>query len=287
MNRFEIKQMLLDMGVKRELVEMPAILEQIHIEFCDVSIENARKNTRIAVRDNGNFSFGNAVISLDENGGATIIDGDLVIKTNEYGMEIAELDGESFGQFNNSRRKDGKILNRSGNSMEKKLTEVITADTGHWSIASSNKNKKHTLIIRKDYAGDEETLIPEIKPEEILADFEYNASTITQNYPKTAEFFDVLRENLKKSLDRQTDPLQVEMAKNVDNQKQIEKLQDEKRQLADSLEKSNGMLSEALKFMEKVRNHPIGKIFFSKDAKEFEKNKSRLYSGNEEREEYR
>lgn len=281
MNRFEIKQMLLDMGVKNELVEMPAILEQIYREFSDVPLENARKTTRIAVRENGNFSFGNAVISLDRDGGATIVDGDLVIKTNEYGMEVAELDGETFGQFNNSRRNDGKIVNRFGNSMEDRLTEIISADIGHWSISSS---KKHTLVIRKNHAGKEELLTPELKVEEALADFEYNAQTIIQDYPKTAEFFDVLRENLKKSLDRQTDPLQVEMAKNAENQKEIERLQGEKKGLADSLEKSNSMLSEALKFMERVRNHPIGKMFFGKDAKEFEKNKARLYSGNEEKE---
>lgn len=281
MNRFEIKQMLLDMGVRSELVEMPAILEQIYREFSDVPLENARKTTRIAVRENGNFSFGNAVISLDKDGGSTIVDGDLVIKTNEYGMEVAELDGENFGQFNNSRRNDGKIVNRFGNSMEDRLTEIISADIGHWSISSSNK---HTLVIRKNHAGKEEVITPEVKKEQIVADFEYNAQTITQNYPKTAEYFDVLRENLKKSLDKQTDPLQVEMAKNAELQKQIIKLEDEKRELAGSLEKSTGMLGEALKFMERVRNHPIGKMFFGKDAKEFEKNKARLYSGNEEKE---
>ena len=284
MDRFEIKQMLLDMGVKNELVEMPAIVEQIYREFSDVPLDRARKTTRIAVRENGNFSFGNAVISLDKDGGATIVDGDLVIKTNEYGMEVSELDGENFGQFNNSRRYDGKIVNRFGNSVEDRLTEVISADTGHWSIGDS---RKHTLSIRKNHAGEDEALVPEIKPEQILADFEYNAETITRNYPRTAEFYDVLRENLKKSLDKQTDPLQVEMAKNAELQKQIEKLEDEKRELATSLEKSTGMLGEALKFMERVRNHPIGKMFFGKDAKEFEKNKARLYSGNEERDEDR
>lgn len=284
MDRFEIKQMLLDMGVRSELVEMPAILEQIYKEFSDVPLDRARKTTRIAIRENGNFSFGNAVISLDKDGGATIVDGDLVVKTNEYGMETAVLDGETFGQFNNSRRNDGKIINRFGNSMEDRLTEIISADTGHWAISDS---RRHVLVTRKTHGASEETLEAEIKPETILADFEYNAGEVTKNYPRTAEYYNILRESLKRTLDRETDPLQVEMAKTADLQKEIDKLRVEKLNLANSLEKSNTMLGESLKFMERVRNHPIGKMFFGKDAKEFEKNKARLYSGNEEREEDR
>ena len=284
MDRIEIKQLLIDMGVKQEFVEMPAIVEQIYREYSDVSLERARKANRIVVRENGNFSFGNAVISLDKDGGATIVDGDIVIKTNEYGMETSFLEGDQFGRFSNVRRNDGKIISRNGNTGEARLHETISADTGHWAISDSRSN---VLIDRINYGSGEEINIAEAKPEKIMADFEYNAETVIRDYPKTAEYYEALRKSLKKTLERQTDPLQVEIAKNADLQKQVDKLRAEKADLATSLEKSNGMLGESLKFMERVRNHPIGKMFFGKDAKKFEENKARLYSGNETREEDR
>lgn len=284
MDRFEIKQLLIDMGVRTELVEMPAIVEQIYREFSDVSLDRVRKSSRIVVREHGNFSFGNAVISLDKDGGATVVDGDLVVKTNEYGIETSISEGDQFGRFSNVRRNDGKIISRVGNAGESRLHETISADTGHWSISDSRSN---VLIDRINHGVGEELRTTEIKPEKVISEFEYNAENVIRHYPRTAEYYDVLREALKRTLERKTDPLQVEIAKNVDLQKQIDKLRIEKLELANSLEKSNGMLGESLKFMQKVRNHPIGKMFFGRDAKMFEESKARLYSGNEDREEDR
>ena len=147
-------------------------------------------------------------------------------------------------------------------------------DNGSWSI----KGAYGPLIGKKDDKG---TLVA-ADEKQLLEDFDKMAETMSAEYPKTKEWYDKKREEVKKALSEFNSPevrLKVEMD---ELRKANGVLIAENKSLRTDLGKTRDMLKKTLDFMEEVKKSPVGKIFFRKGLKKYEESSRTLGPGRDD-----
>ena len=111
MERADIKRILKEMGVAEALTEMPAVIEPIYKELMEKPESYLRRQGKVNVDEQGNFSFGNRRIKLKEDSCAEITFNDAKVTTNPVGIEISYEDGDFIGLFSSCSRGNGIITN--------------------------------------------------------------------------------------------------------------------------------------------------------------------------------
>ena len=67
MERVDIKRVLKEMGVAKALLEMPAVIEPIYKEMMERPESELRKEGKVIVDEDGNFTFGDKKVRLRKN----------------------------------------------------------------------------------------------------------------------------------------------------------------------------------------------------------------------------
>lgn len=279
MNRNEIKKVLKEMGVRKEFLEMPAVIEPIYVEMMEKTAHDLSGKGRINVDENGNFSFGDKKIKLNKDGCAEITFGDAKILTNSVGIEISYSDGNWQDFFSHISRDNGIVVNSSGNNGDRSYYESTHLDKGSWSIRNASgisirTNSSHN--IDKEFTPFSSTV------EDVLSDFDSISGSIIENYPNTAKWYAKTREALKAVSEREADPEKQNKAKIEFLEKEVSRLENDKKDLIKRNSSLTSMLGKTLEFMEIVRKSPFGKIFFGKTLKKYEEETKKLPEGRED-----
>lgn len=122
-----------------------------------------------------------------------------------------------------------------------------------------------------------EVKLEDLKEEEIFNDFDSVSTLMVENYPETSEWYAKTKENIINLIQDK----KAELTKSTQGELQSDTSIIEKKQLKIQNKKLMKMLEKALIFIENVKKHPLGKIFFHKKIKEFDRDTNTLESGEE------
>ncbi|MBR3613924.1 MAG: hypothetical protein IKL55_01960 [Clostridia bacterium] len=281
MERTDIKRILKEMGVAEALLEMPAVVEPIYKEMMEKTEKDLRNYGRLNVDENGDFSFGGKKVKLKENGGAKITYRDAIITTNEYGIEIAYSDGNSFDIFSNIQRENGTVISLSGNNGDGSYYERTSLDNGSWSIGNASG-----IDIEENSSHSKPTAyVPvDLSVEEALEDFDSVSKSVIEHYPQTAKWYQATRAEMQAVAEKEVDPNEQNKRKIAFLENRVRQLEYDKKELLERNSRLTGMLEKALDFMGQVKRSPIGKVFFAKGLKKYEEESNKLPSGRDDRE---
>lgn len=272
--REEVKEELSKRGVNSKLLDMPAVLERVLplLKDADYKEMQTKLDSILTVSKNGDFSFATGYslktsFEAKEDEKVVIVGSpyeDSEIHVNKYGIEEQYYDGDWMGRFTQIRRQDGKIIVGSGNNGTGMLEESTYLDNGSWSIQSHGAKL------------DDKTQIDE---DEVLKQFDDKAGDVLPFYPETRTWYEETRAQVVEVMRVQNDPQEIIKRLIEEN----EKLKREKKELLTSMEGQTIKFSRALDFIDTVKSHPLGKVFFGKPLKQFEK--SYLPKGKDEEKE--
>ena len=280
MDRKEIKEALKEMGVREEFLEMPAVIEPIFVEMMEKTASDLTSKGRVNVDENGDFSFGDKKIKLTKDGCAEITFRDAIILTNAVGIEVSYSDGNWQDFFSHISRDNGIVINSSGNNGNGSYYESTHLDKGTWSI----RNASGICIGTRSSHNEDEKYIQFPKTtEEVLGDFDFVSSSIMENYPNTAKWFEKTRNGVKEVAEKEANPVKQNERRIEFLEKENVRLEREKKELLQRNSRLTSMLAKALEFIEIVRKSPVGKIFFGKSLKKYEEETKKLPEGREDK----
>lgn len=281
MERADIKRVLKEMGVEESLTEMPAVVEPIYREMMDKSENDLRNKGKINVDEQGNFSFGDRRIILSDSC-AQITFGDAKITTNSAGIEVQYEDGSWIDFFSHNSRENGVIKNTSGNNGNASYYASICLDNGSWSIRSANGIQIGEEF-SSHYNSANEYVPVKGSVEEVLTEFDSTSSSVIANYPKTAEWYNAKREEVKAVAEKELDPEEQSRRRIEFLEEKVANLEKRNKELAISLSESTARLGKAIGFITQVKESPFGPLLFRKGLKKYEEESKNLPSGKEER----
>lgn len=278
MERSEVKQILKEKGLDEKLLEMPAIVELVYQNALnnEMTVEELNENEELVVSQNRDFIVDKRMITLCNDG--TISIGD-VIKINQYGIEESCEEGNSLDIIYYTERRDGKIIEGFENSGNCTSGKNVYLDNGAWSLDNAKGILLETTQFeisngtRKTY----EVKLEDLDEEKILAEFETVSASVIKDYPQTSEWYAITKENIKEQIQTK----KAEINKRIQEERDPDRLIAENEQLKIQNEKLTKMLERTLNFIENVKKHPLGKIFFHKKIEEFDRNTNTLDAGKE------
>lgn len=280
MERADIKRVLKELGVAEALTEMPAVVEPIYKEMMERPESDLRKEGKVIVDEDGNFTMGDRKVTLRKDSCAEITFGDAQITTNSVGIEMEYQDGGWQDCFSHNKRDGGKVVSMSGNNGNASYHETIALDNGSWAIRNANGN---VLGSASSHSKEEKRAIGE-SLDTILSEFDALSRPIIENYPKTAKWYKGKREEVKAVAQKEMDPEEQSRRTIADLTKKLEASEKRNTELATSLSQATITLGKAVRFVEEVKKSPFGKIFFGKKLKDFEEDSKSLPKGRDERE---
>ena len=271
MERADIKRVLKELGVSEALIEMPAVVEPIYKEMMERPESDLRKEGKVTVDEDGNFTFGDKKIRLRE---------DAQITTNAVGIEMEYQDGGWQDWFSHNKREGGKVVNMSGNNGNASYRETTAIDNGSWSIRNASGI---TLGSASSHAKEEKRTVEE-SLDTILSEFDAMSRPIIENYPKTAKWYKTKREEVRKVAEKEIDPEEQNKRRIAALEAQVTKLEKRNLELTKSLSQATTRLGKAIDFIGEVKRSPFGKMFFGRKIKTFEDDAKGLPEGKDERE---
>lgn len=277
MERADIKRVLKELGVQEALTEMPAVVEPIYKEMMERPESELRKEGKVIVDEDGNFTFGDKKVRLRKDHSAEITFGDAQITTNSVGIEMEYQDGGWQDWFSHNKRDGGKIVNMSGNNGNASYRETTAIDNGSWSV----RNASGITIGSASSHSKEEKRTVEESLETILADFDAMSKPIIENYPKTAKWYKTKREEVKAVAEKEIDPEEQNRRRIAALESQVTNLEQRNGELTRSLSQATIRLGKAVSFIEQVKKSPVGKVFFGKRIRTFEEDEKTLPEGRE------
>lgn len=280
MERADIKRVLKELGVSEALIEMPAVVEPIYKEMMERPESDLRKEGKVTVDEDGNFTFGDKKIRLREDKCAEITFGDAQITTNAVGIEMEYQDGGWQDWFSHNKREGGKVVNMSGNNGNASYRETTAIDNGSWSIRNASGI---TLGSASSHAKEEKRTVEE-SLDTILSEFDAMSRPIIENYPKTAKWYKTKREEVRKVAEKEIDPEEQNKRRIAALEAQVTKLEKRNLELTKSLSQATTRLGKAIDFIGEVKRSPFGKMFFGRKIKTFEDDAKGLPEGKDERE---
>lgn len=279
MERADIKRVLKELGVAEELTEMPAVIEPIYKEMMERPESDLRKQGKVNVDENGNFTFGDKKIELREDKCAEITFGDAQITTNAVGIEMEYQDGGWQDWFSHNKRDGGKVVNMSGNNGNASYHETTNLDNGSWSVRNASGISLGSV---SSHSGEEKRTVEE-SLEAILSEFDAMSKPIIENYPKTAKWYKTKREEVRVVAQKEIDPEEQNRRRIAALEAEVKKLEGRNKDLSDRLYESTKRLDKAVGFIEQVKRSPFGKVFFGKKIKSFEEDGKTLPEGRDDR----
>lgn len=277
MERADIKRVLKELGVQEALTEMPAVVEPIFKEMLERPESELRKEGKVIVDEDGNFTFGDKKVRLRKDNCAEITFGDAQITTNAVGIEMEYQDGGWQDWFSHNKRDGGKVVNMSGNNGNASYHETTAIDNGSWSIRNASGI---TIGSVSSHAKEEKRTVEE-SLDTILSDFDAMSRPIIENYPKTAKWYKTKREEVKAVAQKEIDPEEQNRRRIAALESQVTNLEKRNTELTRSLSQATIRLGKAVSFIEQVKKSPVGKVFFGKRIKTFEEEEKTLPEGRE------
>lgn len=280
MERADIKRVLKEMGVAEALTEMPAVVEPIYKEMMERPENDLRKEGKVIVDQDGNFSFGDRKIQLREDRCAEISFGDAQITTNAVGIEIEYQDVGWQDWFSHNKRDGGKVVNMSGNNGNASYHETTNLDNGSWAVRNTSGI---ALGSDSSHSGEERKPVEE-SLDTILSEFDSMSRSVIENYPQTADWYKTKREEVKALAEKEIDREEQNRRRIEYLEGQVAKLEKRNGELTKSLSQATSRLGKAVDFIEGVKKSPFGKVFFGKKIKTFEEDAKKLPEGRDDRE---
>lgn len=279
MERADIKRVLKELGVAEALTEMPAVIEPIYKEMMERPESDLRKEGKVIVDQDGNFTLGDKKIRLREDKCAEITFSDAQITTNAVGIEMEYQDGGWQDWFSHNKRDGGKVVNMSGNNGNASYHETTALDNGSWSVRNASGI---TLGSVSSHAKEEKRTVEE-SLDTILSEFDSMSKPIIENYPKTAKWYKTKREEVKALAEKEIDPEEQNRRRIAYLEGQVAKLEKRNTELTRSLSQATSRLGKAVDFIGEVKRSPFGKVFFGKKIKSFEEDSKTLPEGRDDR----
>lgn len=280
MERADIKRVLKEMGVAEALTEMPAVIEPIYKEMMERPESDLRKQGKVNVDENGNFTFGDRKIQLREDKCAEISFGDAQITTNSVGIEIEYQDGGWQDWFSHNKRDGGKVVNMSGNNGNASYHETTNLDNGSWAVRNASGI---ALGSDSSHSGEERKPVEE-SLDTILSEFDSMSRSVIENYPQTAAWYKTKREEVKALAEKEIDPEEQNKRRIEYLEGQVAKLEKRNGELTKSLSEATRRLGKAIDFIGEVKKSPLGKVFFGKGLRKYEEESKKLPEGRDDRE---
>ena len=279
MERVDIKRVLKELGVAEALIEMPAVIEPIYKEMMEKSARDLQKDGKVTVDDNGGFICNRRKVKLREDGCAEIFFEDAHIITNSVGIEMSYEDGGAIDFFSNNTRKDGKVINMSGNNGNASYYKTTHIDNGSWAI----RNASGILLQTVSSHSENKTEVVTETLDSILEEFDSMSKVIIENYPQTATWYSQKREEVKSVAEIELDPEEQNKRRVAALEAEVEQLKRKNGELAKSLYEATTTLGKALDFVSIVKKSPFGKVFFGKNIKTFDEETKKLPKGRDDR----
>ena len=204
---------------------------------------------------------------------------DAKITTNPVGIEMAYEDGGAIDFFSNNTRKDGIVINMSGNNGIASYYETTNLDNGSWAV----RNASGVLLKTVASHAERKTEVVTESLETILAEFDSMSKPIIENYPKTAKWYKTKREEVKSVAEKEIDP-EVQSRRRIEAlEAEVKNLEERNKGLSKCLSEATNRLGKAIDFIAEVKRSPLGKVFFGKKIKTYEEEAKALPTGIEER----
>ena len=277
MERAEIKRVLKELGVQEALTEMPAVVEPIYKEMMERPESELRKEGKVIVDEDGNFTFGDKKVRLRKDHCAEITFGDAQITTNAVGIEMEYQDGGWQDWFSHNKRDSGKIVNMSGNNGNASYHETTNLDNGSWAVRNASGIALGSF---SSHSGEEKRTVEE-SLDVILSEFDAMSRPIIENYPKTAKWYRTKRAEVKAVAEKEIDPEEQNRRRIAALESQVTNLERRNGELTKSLSQATIRLGKAVSFIEQVKKSPVGKVFFGKRIRTFEEDEKTLPEGRE------
>lgn len=278
MERADIKRVLKELGVQEALIEMPAVVEPIYKEMLESSESELRKEGKVVVDEDGNFTFGDRKVKLRKDKCAEITFGDAQITTNAVGIEMEYQDGGWQDWFSHNKRADGKVVNMSGNNGNASYHETTAIDNGSWSV----RNASGIILGSVSSHAKEERRTVEESLDTIMSEFDSMAKPIIENYPKTAKWYKTKRAEVKAVAEKEIDPEEQNKRRIASLETQVASLEKRNTELTRSLSQATTRLGKLLTFVEDVKKSPLGKVIFGRKIKNLEGDSQKLPEGRDE-----
>ena len=279
---------------------MVSVVEPIYKNFLEISASDMENLFFINVSEDGSFTYNhyldiNAMgkstekkILFNEDGTATITYSDVTIKVNQYGIEEEYSDGNWMDLFSTIKRKNGIITEECGNDESFIINKYSNFDNGSWNISHARGMRVPHSTTNDDFKEKLIRLMIEknLSKETVLSEFDRNSATIISEYPNTANWYALTRKYLEEILPDRVSKEEYSRIKISSLEKQVSYLtksstilHQKNSALKEEQKKLTMMLERALLFIENVKNHPAGQLFFTKKIKEFELGKETLDAG--------
>ena len=290
MNREEIKNKLLSLGMDPELLKKPAILECCIEEFLD---EDSRGSFAIVCDDKGRYTVGKQdgerwtretsiskegrflkrkyVQSSKRYSDITSVEEELLLTENGL-LEDINHSWEGFGPLDGGLFDTDKASSRYN----------ILGSYPDFGFISYDDFYKYRVQLLRNYDGYPKE---KISLSDVMASYDEHHRAVVELYPDLDEYYKSRRTDVAKSaiafasIHGTKSTLNVSMA-DIDaygfTDMELELLEQLKESYSaheedkKQIRKLQGMLGKAIEFAEIVRQHPIGRLFFRKDIPDLE-----------------
>lgn len=254
------KKHLIELGVDKRLVEMPAVTDDLLTQAVlgDLSFEETDKlieiisPTEIKLQEKKVVLHEDGTASIEEIFGGKVVNKSI---TDVNGMEVYREEGISQQLLITYERKDGfvvktDIIKSTGDKIQR-----VYFDIGACCLNMGCK------VSPVDKFGRQ----VDFNENDVLQRVNRNERIIIMKYPHLKDYFQILRENVKTRIGEEETPKRKQEAEAIEE----ENLYSECRRLAHELEYADRHLKIGLEFLESIKKHPLGKFIFRKHLKKY------------------
>ena len=285
MNREECKNKLLSLGFNPDLLKKPAIFESCLEEYFD---EDSRGSFAVLSNDDGSYTVGKQfedhwTRSTTISAGGQSLKRNYVRSSKQFSdvtsveEEIALTENGLLKAFNPSWESYGPLDGGLSGKDEASSHNNMLGTYLDFGFISSADYYKHRIQLSKDsYDYPRQRL----SMADVMAAYDEHHKAVTEIYPELDEYYKSRRTQVAKSAivfavvhgeESTLDVTQEDIDAYNFTDSELELLEQLKESYGaheedkKQIRKLQGMLGKAIKFAERVRQHPVGRFFFRKD----------------------
>ena len=264
MERKDIKEILLDLGVEEKYLNMPSIMERIYMELHTYKTKDDIERS-ITVNESGitiintkdkEIVFGNFQDQYPETQNPTTF-----IEISEK-TPLGKVEPEAARFFINQYGMDEEY-------MSPVFRDSMVAIMFDFGFARRNRDVKNREIVNRVVRIGEivngESIYEDKGDYDIRRNrgiWEENKQFLTTHYPITRQWFE------EKERPKTTEELEAEIAELKQENKELREIAEEKNQLESKVRRLQTMLKTTLDFCTEVKQSRVGKIFFRDKIKQ-------------------
>lgn len=262
--REELKNILLNMGISKDLLEMPSVFERVYKMVGNKEAVNL--DDMIKIDENGDFS-------LDGYNFRMRPDKEAIIEFKEQNNQKATIRINKYGMDMRYYRQSDPTAATLGMPDDEEIVRVpehnLIRDVGmHFTETSYKYINKET----NDLGNYDITDNPDVLLEEYNRIRQKNKAFLTRNYPLTEGWFQEdekadygVEQESKQETDESEDALREATEKIKQLEADNKELREENKRLCEEMNNAQKMLRTTLDFCDKVRLSVFGHIFFRKE----------------------